>query len=75
MISVTEAARNFADCINRVRYQKASFVLHKNGVAVAQIVPAEEHKRQVKENIEQPQGKTSTAELSSESRMQQRDIW
>jgi antitoxin (DNA-binding transcriptional repressor) of toxin-antitoxin stability system len=38
-ISVTEAARNFADCINRVHYQGASFVLEKNGVAVARIVP------------------------------------
>jgi antitoxin (DNA-binding transcriptional repressor) of toxin-antitoxin stability system len=40
-ISVTEAARNFADCINRVHYQGASFVLHKNGSPVARIVPDE----------------------------------
>ena len=39
-ISVTEAARNFADCINRVRYQGISFILHRNGVAVARIIPA-----------------------------------
>jgi antitoxin (DNA-binding transcriptional repressor) of toxin-antitoxin stability system len=38
-ISVTEAARNFADCVNRARYQGTSFILHKNGVAVARIVP------------------------------------
>jgi len=38
-ISVTEAARNFADCVNRVRYQNASFVLLKNGEPVARIVP------------------------------------
>jgi antitoxin (DNA-binding transcriptional repressor) of toxin-antitoxin stability system len=38
-ISVTAAARNFSDCINRVRYQGTSFVLEKNGVAVARIVP------------------------------------
>jgi antitoxin (DNA-binding transcriptional repressor) of toxin-antitoxin stability system len=38
-ISVTEASRNFADCINRARYQGTTFVLHKNGVAVARIVP------------------------------------
>jgi antitoxin (DNA-binding transcriptional repressor) of toxin-antitoxin stability system len=38
-ISVTEASRNFADCINRARYQGTSFILHKNGVAVARIVP------------------------------------
>lgn len=38
-ISVTEAARNFADCVNRVRYQNMSFVLVKNGTPVARIVP------------------------------------
>jgi len=38
-ISVTEAARNFADCINRARYQGTTFILHKNGVPVARIVP------------------------------------
>jgi prevent-host-death family protein len=40
-ISVTEAARNFSDCINRARYQGTTFILHKNGVPVARIVPAE----------------------------------
>lgn len=40
-ISVTEAARNFSDCVNRVRYQGTTFVLHKNGVPVARIVPEE----------------------------------
>jgi prevent-host-death family protein len=39
VITVTEAARNFADCVNRARYQGTSFVLHKNGVPVARIVP------------------------------------
>ena len=38
-ITVTEAARNFSDCINRARYQGTTFILHKNGVAVARIVP------------------------------------
>lgn len=42
-ISVTEAARNFADCVNRAHYQGTTFVLHKNGVPVARIVP--EHKK------------------------------
>ena len=41
-ISVTEAARNFADCVNRVRYQGMTFVLVKNGLPVARIVPEEE---------------------------------
>jgi len=38
-ISVTEASRNFADCVNRARYRGTSFVLEKNGCAVARIVP------------------------------------
>jgi antitoxin (DNA-binding transcriptional repressor) of toxin-antitoxin stability system len=38
-ISVTDAARNFSDCIHRVRYQGMTFILEKNGVAVARIVP------------------------------------
>ena len=38
-ISVTEAARNFADCLNRVHYQKVTFVLLKNGVPFARLVP------------------------------------
>jgi antitoxin (DNA-binding transcriptional repressor) of toxin-antitoxin stability system len=44
-ISVTEAARNFADCINRAHYQGTTFVLHKNGVPVARIVPEERKSR------------------------------
>jgi antitoxin (DNA-binding transcriptional repressor) of toxin-antitoxin stability system len=40
-ISVTEAARNFADCVNRVHYQNVTFVLLKNGLPVARIVPHE----------------------------------
>lgn len=38
-ITVTEAARNFAHCINRVHYQNRSFVLVKNGKPLARIVP------------------------------------
>lgn len=38
-ISVTEAARNFADCVNRVHYQNVTFVLLKNGLPVARLVP------------------------------------
>jgi len=34
-ISVTEAARNFADCVNRAHYQNATFVLLRNGEPVA----------------------------------------
>ena len=39
VISVTEAARNFADCVNRVHYQNVTFVLLKNGSPVARLVP------------------------------------
>ena len=39
-ISVTEAARNFADCVNRVHYQKAHFILLKNGEPYARLCPA-----------------------------------
>ena len=39
-ISVTEAARNFADCINRAHYQNVTFVLLKNGSPMAHITPA-----------------------------------
>lgn len=42
MISVTEAARNFADCVNRAHYQNMTFVLVKNGVPFACLTPAEE---------------------------------
>ena len=41
-ISVTEAARNFADCVNRVRYQNMTYVLLKNGTPVARLVPETE---------------------------------
>ena len=39
VISVTEAARNFADCVNRAHYQGVTFVLLKNGSPVARLVP------------------------------------
>jgi prevent-host-death family protein len=39
-ISVTEASRNFSDCVNRARYQGTSFLLVKGGVPVARILPA-----------------------------------
>ena len=39
LISVTEAARNFADCVNRAHYQNVTFVLLRSGSPVARIVP------------------------------------
>jgi prevent-host-death family protein len=38
-ITVTEAARNFADCVNRAHYQNQSFILVKNGKPIARLVP------------------------------------
>ena len=42
VISVTEAARNFADCVNRAHYQNVTFVLLKNGAPFARLVPDSE---------------------------------
>jgi prevent-host-death family protein len=50
VISVTHAARNFADCINRAHYQGTSFLLEKNGVPVARIIPAKPY---ADEDVEQ----------------------
>ena len=41
-ITVTDAARNFADCVNRAYYQNMSFVLLKNGKPVARLTPETE---------------------------------
>jgi hypothetical protein len=40
IISVTEAARNFAECVSRAYYQNVTFLLLKNGTPVARLVPA-----------------------------------
>ncbi len=42
IITVTEAARSFADCVNRAHYQNQTFVLLKNGIPFARLVPAGE---------------------------------
>jgi antitoxin (DNA-binding transcriptional repressor) of toxin-antitoxin stability system len=42
VISVTVAARDFADCISRVPHQNVSYLLLKNGSPVARLVPADE---------------------------------
>jgi antitoxin (DNA-binding transcriptional repressor) of toxin-antitoxin stability system len=41
-ISVTEAARNFSDCVSRAHYQNVTFVLLKNGTPFARLVPDHE---------------------------------
>ena len=40
IITVTEAARNFADCVNRVHCQSQTFVLLTNGMPFARLSPA-----------------------------------
>jgi prevent-host-death family protein len=39
-VSVTDAARNFSDLVNRVHYTGESATLVRNGVPVARMVPA-----------------------------------
>lgn len=41
-ISVTEAARNFADCVNRAHYQGVNYVLLRNGEPFARLIPDNE---------------------------------
>ena len=42
VITVTEAARKFADCVNRAHYQNVEFILLKGGTPVARLVPDDE---------------------------------
>lgn len=41
-ITVTEASRNFAECVNRAHYQNVTFVLLRNGEPVARLIPDKE---------------------------------
>jgi antitoxin (DNA-binding transcriptional repressor) of toxin-antitoxin stability system len=41
ILSVTEAARNFSDVINRVHYQGQTFLLTRGGTIVARITTAD----------------------------------
>ncbi|MCI0539676.1 MAG: hypothetical protein L0Z50_31090 [Verrucomicrobiales bacterium] len=61
-ITVTEAARNFADCVNRAHYQNTTFILLKNGKPFARIEPDHE-KRCTGRDLADALAK---AELSSE---------
>jgi antitoxin (DNA-binding transcriptional repressor) of toxin-antitoxin stability system len=40
-ITATELARNMSDILNRVRYQRESFRIERNGEAVAIVTPVE----------------------------------
>jgi len=39
LISVTDAARNFAECVNRAHDQDVTFILLRKGAPIARIVP------------------------------------
>jgi antitoxin (DNA-binding transcriptional repressor) of toxin-antitoxin stability system len=70
-ITVTEAARNFADCVNRAHYQNTTFVLLKNGRPFARIEPDDERRCTGRELA----GALAKAQLSSEeARAWHRDI-
>ena len=70
-ISVTEAARNFADCINRAHYQNTTFVLLKNGTPVARISPMGEKASTGKSLAE---AMRTTSLTPAEARAWQRDL-
>jgi hypothetical protein len=38
-VSATEAARNFSELLNRVRYQRRAFIVERGGAAVCEIRP------------------------------------
>jgi antitoxin (DNA-binding transcriptional repressor) of toxin-antitoxin stability system len=70
-ISVTDAARNFADCVNRAHYQNVTFVLLKNGSPVARLVPDNE-KVCIGRNLAEALAKTGLSE--DEARAWRRDL-
>jgi antitoxin (DNA-binding transcriptional repressor) of toxin-antitoxin stability system len=70
-ISVTEAARNFADCINRAHYQDTTFILLKNGTPFARITPPDK-KSSTGKDIAEALAKVSLT--PSEARAWQRDL-
>lgn len=40
-VTATEAARNFSEILNSVKYKRARYLVSRGGKAVAQIVPPE----------------------------------
>jgi antitoxin (DNA-binding transcriptional repressor) of toxin-antitoxin stability system len=40
LISATELARQLGDVLGRVRYRGESFVIQRNGIVVARLLPA-----------------------------------
>jgi antitoxin (DNA-binding transcriptional repressor) of toxin-antitoxin stability system len=74
VITVTEAARNFSDCVNRVRYQDTTFVLQKNGVSVARIVPYVKEKDHTGRAIAEALAKSKVSLTPEESEAWLRDL-
>ena len=72
-ISVTEAARNFSDCVNRARYQGVTFILHRNGVPVARIVP--ERKKSAEPAYEAYTAMGRAGEFKTPARESARSLW
>ena len=73
-ISVTDAARNFSDCVNRARYQGVTFILHRNGVPVARIVPEGKAKQTPTRGVES--GDTAPAQKIKHSDFDpSRSLW
>ena len=73
-ISVTEAARNFADCVNRAHYQNVTFVLLKNGSPVARLVPDKEDKEKVCSGRELAEALRKVELPADEARAWHRDL-
>ena len=69
---MTEAARNFADCVNRARYQNVTFVLLKNGSPVARLVPENQEKVCAGRDLAEALAGTDLPE--SEARAWRRDL-
>jgi antitoxin (DNA-binding transcriptional repressor) of toxin-antitoxin stability system len=44
-VTATEAARNFSELLNRVRYERETFVILRGGEAVGQLGPMESRRR------------------------------
>jgi antitoxin (DNA-binding transcriptional repressor) of toxin-antitoxin stability system len=51
-ITATELVRGLGDVLARIRYRRESFIVERNGRAVAQIVPVEGEPTSVREALE-----------------------
>lgn len=52
-IGSTEAARNFGDCLARIRYRGDSFVITRNNQPIAELVPAKQRLRATWRELEE----------------------